>query len=146
MLSKSGARAFFLTGTFVCVGVFGVLTWDTIKKVPAQTKGQNITEAVKRGKNLWDKNNCMGCHTLMGEGAYYAPELGNVVKRWGVQDDPEGAADALKTWMQAMPTGIEGRRQMPNFPLTDQEYRELSDFLIWTSKINTQNWPPNDAG
>ena len=45
-----------------------------------------------------------------------------------------------------MPTGIEGRRQMPNFPLTDQEYRELSDFLIWTSKINTQNWPPNDAG
>jgi hypothetical protein len=34
--------------------------------------------------------------------------------------------------MDAMPTGIEGRRQMPNFGLTDEEYRNLADFLLWT--------------
>lgn len=54
--------------------------------------------------------------------------------------------DMLKGWMDAMPTGIEGRRQMPQFNLTDAEYRELADFLLWTNTINTQNWPPNDAG
>ncbi len=32
---------------------------------------------------LWEKNNCMGCHTVMGEGAYYAPELTNVISRRG---------------------------------------------------------------
>ena len=51
----------------------------------------------------------------------------------GIGPEIVAAAEALKTWMEAMPTGIEGRRQMPNFPLTDQEYRELSDFLLWQS-------------
>ena len=45
-----------------------------------------------------------------------------------------------------MPTGIEGRRQMPNFGLNDEEYRALSDFLLWTDSIDAQGWPPNDAG
>lgn len=68
------------------------------------------------------------------------------MKRWGVQDDPETAVETLKGWMESMPTGIEGRRQMPRFELTDEEFRALSDFLLWTGTINTQNWPPNDAG
>jgi nitric oxide reductase subunit C len=66
--------------------------------------------------------------------------------RWGVADAPEAAFETLKGWMDAMPTGIEGRRQMPNFGLSDQEYRELADFLLWTNKIRAQDWPPNDAG
>ena len=67
--------------------------------------------------------------------------------RWGVaEDDHEGAFTALKGWMDAMPTGIEGRRQMPNFGLTDDEYRNLADFLLWTDTIRAQDWPPNDAG
>ena len=32
------------------------------------------------------------------------------------------------------------------FDLTDEEYRALADFLLFTGTINTQNWPPNDAG
>lgn len=48
--------------------------------------------------------------------------------------------------MQAQPSGIEGRRQMPQFHLTDQELNDLVDFLEWTSRIDTQGWPPNDAG
>ena len=45
-----------------------------------------------------------------------------------------------------MPTGIEGRRQMPAFDLNDEEYRALSDFLLFTGAINTHTWPTNDAG
>ena len=45
-----------------------------------------------------------------------------------------------------MPTGVEGRRQMPQFDLTDEQIRDLSDFLLWTNQIRTQDWPPNDAG
>ena len=45
-----------------------------------------------------------------------------------------------------MPSGIEGRRQMPQFNLTDQELDELIDFLQWTSTIDTQGWPPTPAG
>jgi len=48
--------------------------------------------------------------------------------------------------MEAQPSGIEGRRQMPQFDLTDQELRDLTDFLLWTDRMDTQDWPPNDAG
>lgn len=53
----------------------------------------------------------------------------------------------MKAWMQAQPTGIEGRRQMPpQFNLSEQELNDLADFLEWTSRIKTQDWPPNEAG
>ncbi|TNF17799.1 MAG: cytochrome c, partial [Rhodobacteraceae bacterium] len=98
------------------------------------------------GKHVWEKHACVNCHSILGEGAYFAPEVGNVMIRWGVDDDPEAAYETLRGWMEAMPTGIEGRRQMPYFDLTDEEYRGLSDFLLWTGTIDTQGWPPNDAG
>lgn len=66
--------------------------------------------------------------------------------RWGVLDDPDLAFETLKGWMESQPSGIEGRRQMPQFHLTDEEIRDLSNFLIWTDKIDAQDWPPNDAG
>ena len=43
MLSKSAARTFFLTGTIGFSVVFLGLTLDTIRRVPAQTKEQNLS-------------------------------------------------------------------------------------------------------
>ena len=48
--------------------------------------------------------------------------------------------------MKAQPTGIAGRRQMPQFNLSEGELDDLANFLEWVSNIRTQNWPPNDAG
>ena len=93
---------------------------------------------VAHGKHLWETRNCIGCHTLLGEGAYFAPELGNVYKRRG----PE----FIKAWIKAQPTKVPGRRQMPQFNFTDQELDDIVTFLKWTSEINTENWPPNIEG
>ncbi|MEP5608385.1 MAG: cytochrome c, partial [Marinobacter alexandrii] len=89
---------------------------------------------------------CINCHSILGEGAYFAPEVANVMTRWGVADDPEGAFDMLKGWMDAQPTGIEGRRQMPQFNLSDEEVQNLTDFFLWVETIDAQGWPPNEAG
>ena len=35
---------------------------------------------------------------------------------------------------------------MPQFNLSDEEIRNLSEFLRWTNTIDAQDWPPNDAG
>ena len=64
MLSKSAARAFLLLGTLGFSAVFVLLTIDTIRRVPAQTKQQNLTAQVVHGTHLWERNNCLGCHTL----------------------------------------------------------------------------------
>lgn len=70
MLSKSQAKAFFLVGTLGFSVIFVSLTIDTFQRIPAQTRSQNLTPEVIRGKHLFDRNNCMGCHTILGEGAY----------------------------------------------------------------------------
>lgn len=147
VMTKSMARNVFYGGSLFFIAIFlGLSVHSHIYAVNVSTAQAELTPEVEAGKHIWERNTCVNCHSLLGEGAYFAPELGNVMVRWGVQDDPDGAFEALKGWMQAMPTGIEGRRQMPYFDLTDAEYRELSEFLRWTSFINTQNWPPNDAG
>jgi nitric oxide reductase subunit C len=105
-----------------------------------------LSEAVVRGKHVWERHSCINCHSLHGEGAYFAPEVGNVMTRWGVLDDADASFEALKAWMDSQPSGVEGRRQMPAFGLSDEEYRDLSEFLRWSDKMDTQDWPPNDAG
>jgi len=48
--------------------------------------------------------------------------------------------------MKSQPSGAPGRRQMPQFNLSDKELDDLAAFLEWTNKIKTNNWPPNNAG
>ncbi len=146
-LTKSAARNIFYGGTIFFLVIFIGLTLHSHNYIVNESSNQDqLTPSVVAGKHVWERNSCINCHTLLGEGAYFAPELGNVWVRYGGEDDPEGARDMLKAWMAAPPTGIEGRRQMPQFNLTDQELDELVDFLKWTSEIDTQNWPPNEAG
>ncbi|MGH1452674.1 MAG: c-type cytochrome [Paracoccaceae bacterium] len=147
VMTKSMARNVFYGGSLFFILIFlGLSVHSHLYIVNTSTDEATLTPSVIEGKHLWEKHGCVNCHTILGEGAYFAPELGNVMTRWGVDDDPEGAYEGLKGWMQAMPTGIEGRRQMPFFDLSDHEYRALSDFLLWTDTIRNQDWPPNDAG
>ena len=138
VFTKSMARNIYYGGSLFFVLLFLVLTFDTTSKLPPRDHRENISAEVVKGKEVWEKNNCIGCHTLLGEGAYFAPELGNVYKRRG--------ADFIKSWIKAMPTRAPGRRQMPQFNLTDEELNAVVAFLKWTSEVNTENWPPNIEG
>ena len=146
-LTKSAARNVFYGGSAFFFAIFlGLTAHSHYYMVTTSTDAPTLTASVARGKHVWERNSCINCHTLLGEGAYFAPELGNVWKRWGGDTDPASARDTLKGWMAAQPSGIEGRRQMPQFNLTDKQLDDLADFLQWTSTIKTQKWPPNDAG
>ena len=136
--TKSMARNIFWGAAVFSFLLFLALTFDTTAALPKRDNRQNLTPEVVRGKHIWETNNCIGCHTLLGEGAYFAPELGNVYKRRG--------PDFIKGWMQAMPTGAPGRRQMPQFNLNEQQLTDLVAFLKYASEINTENWPPNIEG
>jgi len=147
ILTKSRARNIFYGGSLAFIAIFAGLTVQSHRYiVNTSTAGAPLTEEVVLGKHVWERNSCINCHTLHGEGAYFAPEVGNVMTRWGVIDDPEGAFTMLKAWMEAQPSGIPGRRQMPHFDVTDEEIEGLAEFLRWADQTNTQDWPPNDAG
>jgi nitric oxide reductase subunit C len=147
VMTKAMARNIFFGGSLFFILIFvGLSIHSHYYIVATSTAAAPLTDSVARGKRVWEHNACINCHTLHGEGAYFAPEVGNVMTRWGVVDSPEDAFVTLKGWMESQPTGIEGRRQMPQFNLTDEQMRDLANFLIWADKTNTQGWPPNDAG
>jgi len=81
----------------------------------------------------------------MGEGAYYAPELANVFERRGGGNE-ESFKAYMKSWMASQPMDVPNRRKMPQFNLSDKEVDDISNFLIWTSKIDDNEWPPNIEG
>ncbi|MDP2829122.1 MAG: cytochrome c [Sulfuricellaceae bacterium] len=136
--TKSMARNIFYGGAAFFFLLFLALTFDTMQVLPKRDHRENITPQVVNGKHIWETRNCIGCHTLLGEGAYFAPELGNVYTRRG----PE----FIKAWMKAQPTGAPGRRQMPQFHLTDSELDDVVAFLKWFGEVDTNKWPPNIEG
>ena len=136
--TKSMARNIFYGGTVFFFLLFLALSFDTNSALPARDNRANLTPAVEAGKKIWETRNCIGCHTLLGEGAYFAPELGNVYTRRG--------GDFIKAWIKSQPTGAPGRRQMPQFNLTDKELDDLVAFLKYASEINSAKWPPNVEG
>lgn len=133
MLSKSQARLFFLSGTLLFSGVFLYLTIDSMGSVPKQTHTENITEEVKRGKHIFDKNNCMGCHTILGEGAYYAPELTKVYERRG----PAWISQFIKDPEAMYP----GQRRMVKYNFTDAEINDLNAFFKWIGEMDLNGFP-----
>lgn len=141
IFTKSMARNIFYGGSVFFFLLFLALTFDTMSALPERDNRHNITEQVALGKKVWEENNCIGCHTLLGEGAYFAPELGNVYTRFG------NSKEAIKAFISSRPKdGIPGRRSMPQFNLDDEELEAIAEFLKYTSEINTANWPPNIQG
>lgn len=144
-ITKNMAKNIYFGGGLFAILVFAGLTLDTVHQIPKLSNDDKITESIVRGKNLWEVNNCVGCHTILGEGAYYAPELGNVFNRRGASDEATFKA-YMNGWMAAQPLNEPGRRKMPQFNLTEDEVNDISDFLIWTSKVHSNEWPPNIEG
>lgn len=133
MLSRSAARAFFLIGTGLSAAVFVGLTVDTFQRMPAQTHSNALTPAVARGHTLWDENNCMGCHTLLGEGAYYAPELTKVHTRRGDQ--------FIRAMLRDPASMYPGQRQMVQYDFTEAEIDDLVAFFTWIDGMDLNGFP-----
>ncbi len=134
MLSKSQAKWFLIAATVGFSFVFLFLTVDTIRQVDARTNGDALTEQVVDGRRIWDDKNCMGCHTLLGEGAYYAPELTQVVERRG--------EDWIRVFLDDPQAMFPGQRKMTDYNFSDEEVDSLLAFFSWIAEIDTNDWPP----
>ncbi len=133
MLSKKQARAFFLGGTLVTFLIFIGLTVYSLSDGNDQTNKENITESVIRGKKIWETNNCMGCHTILGEGAYYAPELTQVYNR--------RSEEFIKLFIKDPVAMYPGKRKMVKYNFSDGEIGDLISFFKWISEIDANGFP-----
>jgi len=116
-------------------------------KDPLFGKELNEEEAealVKLGKLTTQAKNCMNCHTLLGNGAYYAPDLTKawLDQYWGTKEVREEQMLAFIKDPSDKVHNSMGRR-MPKLEITDEEARGVVAFLKWMSSIDTNGFPYN---
>ncbi|HEY8368008.1 MAG TPA: cytochrome c [Thermodesulfobacteriota bacterium] len=136
-MTRRSARRFFYIGTALSVLVFVALTIDSHRQFPTLTNEADLTPSVVAGKNVWHAKNCINCHTILGEGAYYAPDLTKIAQLRGDAYLREFLKDPSRFYSEER-----DGRLMPNPNLSDQEITDLIAFLTWVSRIDTQGWPP----
>lgn len=136
-MNKRQTRAFFLISTLVLTVVFIVLSMDAHRQVPTLTHQDKLTPEVIAGKNVWHARNCVNCHTLLGEGAYYAPDLTKIASQRSEAYLRAFLQDPSRFYSEER-----DRRLMPNLNLSEAEISSLIQFLGWVDKIDTNGWPP----
>lgn len=112
---------------------------------------QEAAELLNLGKLASQAKNCMNCHTLLGNGAYYAPDLTKawLDPAWG----PEGSMqamtgkaskeEAMSEFLQHPSQYPTHARMMPNLGITEKEAKGLVVFLKHMSSIDTNGFPRN---
>ena len=106
---------------------------------------EEAEDLINLGKLTIQAKNCMNCHTLLGNGAYYAPDL---TKAW--LDPGWGAKSVRETLMLNFLMDPENNartfgtnRKMPNLGLTEAEAKSIIAYLKWMSSIDTNGFPTN---
>jgi len=136
-MNKRQTRLFAIVATGISAAAFLGMTFDTHRQIPALTHSEAITPAVSRGTDVWHANNCVNCHTLFGEGAYYAPDLTKISEHRGAPYLTAFLKNPSKFYDEQR-----HRRLMPNPNLSDQDIADLIAFFDWIAKVDNQGWPP----
>jgi len=137
-MTKKTAFWIFLLGTLSSAVVFLALTWDTQKQVVALSHADKIDDRVVAGKRAFEKYNCNDCHTILGFGGYYAPDLTRVIQRIG----ENGFRFRVKSPEKAFANSW---RKMPNLHVSDAEIENMVAFFTWVGEVNNNDWPPQDS-
>lgn len=130
-MSNKAARNLFVLGSLFFFAIFLGMTYDTMGKL--DKRAPEITEQVNAGKMVWHKYDCIGCHTILGNGSYFAPDLTKTTV-----NKPKGY---LKQFLMD-PKSANPHATMPKLGIRSQEADDLIAFLDWTSKVDTNGWPP----
>lgn len=136
-MNNRQARHFAVASTAIAAFIFLALTVDSHRQFPELTNEENITADVSRGMDVWHAFNCINCHTLFGEGAYYAPDLTKIAELRGRPYLEAYMRDPSQFYNEET-----HRRLMPKQDLTAGEISDLVSFLDWVSKVDNQGWPP----
>ena len=103
------------------------------------------------GKLASQVKNCMNCHTLLGNGAYYAPDLTKawLDPAWGPNGAYQGMTgkntkeEAIAEFLQHPSQYPTHERMMPDLKITADEAKGLVAFLKHMSSIDTNGFPRN---
>lgn len=131
------ARLIFWLGTLSSAAIFLWMTYDFHQQTPKFTHTEKLTEEVVAGKKVWHKYNCNDCHTILGFGGYYAPDMTKAYFRLGDNNIASIVQHPEVVYRNSF-------RKMPQLSVSDLEVKQLIAFLRWTGEIENRHWPPQD--
>jgi len=137
-MTKKAAFRIFLLGTLSSAALFLGLTWDMHRQVDVLSRADKLSDTVVAGKKSFEKHNCNDCHTILGFGGYYAPDLTRVVQRVG----EDGVRYRIKHPELAFAASV---RKMPQQNISAAETESLLSFFKWVGEIDNGDWPPQDS-
>ena len=137
-MSEKAAKWIFWAGTLASLALFLVLTVHTHGQFDALTHADKLDEQVVSGKRAFERYNCNDCHTLLGFGGYYAPDLTRVYTRLG--------EDSIRRRLEHPEIAFaDSYRKMPQQNLRSEEIEDLVAYLRWVSAIENNDWPPQNS-
>lgn len=118
--------------TFLLLSALSLGLFVTATVMSAHLPSPMPEEAVA-GKNVWQRHNCVSCHTLFGTGGYLADDLTHVTTR-------ETPSQVVAYLVEAPVMRPDKYRRHPALNKVDAE--NLVQYLEYVQSIPTLGWPP----
>lgn len=90
------------------------------------------------GKKAFEQYQCMDCHTIVGNGAYFAPDLTRVYKRSGGNE-----ASLAGIIQSGFP--LKGMPPMTDRGMGSEDAYRVVAFLKYADMLDTNGWPNNGS-
>lgn len=137
-MTDRSAKLIFWVGTLSSLALFLALTLDTHRQFAALTHADRLDEDVVAGKRAFQRHNCNDCHTILGFGGYYSPDLTRAYTRLGEQ--------TIRSRVERPEIVLASSyRKMPQQHVPPAEIDAMVAFFRWTSQIENGDWPPHDS-
>ncbi len=103
---------------------------------------------ISKGKLVIQSRACMDCHTVFGNGAYFAPDLTKawLDPAWEAWKSITGSDSKDEAMVRFLRDPVQYRtwdRTMPNLHLSEDEAKALVAYLKWLSAVDTNGFPAN---
>jgi nitric oxide reductase subunit C len=137
-MTEKAAKWIFWLGTLSSLALFLALTVDTHSQFAALTHADKLDTQVIAGKRAFEHYNCNDCHTILGFGGYYAPDLTRAYTRLGDDTIRRRLAEPEVVFANSY-------RKMPQQNLSAEEINAIVTFLSWVAGIENNDWPPQHS-
>jgi cytochrome c2 len=121
----------------LAVAVLAAITATLVvsTRMPRSALVAPMTVSVTAGRATTQKYRCTDCHTILGHGGTYGPDLTRAWSRFLARagGDEAVARSSMTAFLQHPPNATIDRRQMPDFKIAPAEASAVVDYLRWTS-------------
>lgn len=116
---------------FIACSVLALLIVTAL--VGVTWRSRDLPAGVAAGETVWRVNGCENCHTLLGEGGSFAPDLTHIYSQRG--------DSYLREFLLNPESFHPNQRVMPRLGLTRSETDDVLAFLKWIDEQNSA-FPP----